>query len=212
MLLIGRECTIGESGPKSSTLGIRQGHHRLLRSPYFAQKPTILRSELIVLTVEVAAVTTLQFLGWIVIGFIGLEILSYALHRWVFHGLLWRIHRTHHGVRHGPFERNDLFSLAFSAASIVLLVRGLSDPIRSPEFGIGVGFTLYGVLYFIVHDLFTHRRYLTFRSRNFVLRFLKRAHLHHHRSQDKEGCEPFGLFLFRYREFAESGRSGVNND
>ena len=145
----------------------------------------------------------LQFFGWILAGFWGLELLSYALHRWVFHGMLWRIHRTHHVARHAPFELNDLFSVGFAAATIALLVVGLGDPLRSPAFGIGVGFTLYGALYFLIHDVFTHRRYLSFRSDNALLRRLKRAHLNHHHSSERLGQEPFGLFLFRYRDFPE---------
>jgi beta-carotene 3-hydroxylase len=146
----------------------------------------------------------LQFMGWVAFGFVGLEVLSYALHRWVFHGVLWRIHRTHHGVRHGSFELNDLFAIGFAAASIALIVVGLADPLRSPAFGVGVGFTLYGAVYFVVHDLFTHRRYLKFRSDNRLLRLLKRAHLKHHRSTSQDGSEPFGLFLVRRGDFKDS--------
>ena len=138
----------------------------------------------------------LQFVGWMLLGFWGLEVVSYALHRWLFHGLLWRVHRTHHVARHGPFELNDLFSVFFALASIGLLIAGLHDPLRSPAFGIGAGFTVYGLLYFMIHDLFTHRRYLPFDSRSPVLRLLKRAHLRHHHSAEKLGQEPFGLFLF----------------
>jgi beta-carotene 3-hydroxylase len=138
----------------------------------------------------------LQLLCWIFVGFWGLELLSYALHRWVFHGPLWGVHRTHHVARHGPFELNDLFSVFFAIASIGLLIAGLNDPLRSPAFGIGVGFTVYGLLYFVIHDFFTHRRYLPFQSRSPILRLLKQAHLRHHHSAEKAGQEPFGLFLF----------------
>lgn len=138
-----------------------------------------------------------------------MEIASYALHRWLFHGVLWRVHRTHHVARHGPFELNDLFSLFFAAASIALLIVGLSDPLHSPAFGIGVGFTAYGFLYFVIHDLFTHRRYLRFESKNPILRLLKRAHLRHHHSAEKLGQEPFGLFLFDPRIVGRRAQNSV---
>ena len=36
------------------------------------------------------------------VAFVAMEVLAYVLHRWVFHGPLWRIHRTHHDpARHG---------------------------------------------------------------------------------------------------------------
>jgi beta-carotene 3-hydroxylase len=142
-------------------------------------------------------VAVLQFLGWAIVGFWGLEVVSYALHRWVFHGVLWKIHRTHHVSRHSPFELNDLFSISFAAAAIALLIAGLDDPLRSPAFGIGVGFTIYGLLYFLIHDVLTHHRYFTVRSDNRLVQAIKRAHLRHHHSSERGGQEPFGLFLFR---------------
>jgi beta-carotene 3-hydroxylase len=150
----------------------------------------------------------LVFLGWTAVGFVGLELVSYALHRWVFHGALWRVHRTHHTARHGLFEWNDLFSLAFALGAIVLLIAGLGDPLGSVSFPIGLGITLYGLCYFVVHDLYTHRRYLPFSSNSRVLQVLKRAHLRHHQSAEKPGQEPFGLFLFAYSEFMQPPAKG----
>jgi beta-carotene 3-hydroxylase len=200
--VIGRDRAIGESGSTVHVDAVRRFHHRLLRSPYFAQKAAILPVILIINGEEVG-LAALQFVGWMFVGFWGLELLSYALHRWVFHGLLWRVHRTHHVARHGPFELNDLFSVFFAFASIGLLIAGLHDPFGSPAFGIGAGFTVYGVLYFLIHDLFTHRRYLPFQSRSPMLRLLKQAHLRHHHSAEKPGQEPFGLFLFDPRIVGE---------
>jgi beta-carotene 3-hydroxylase len=147
--------------------------------------------------------TLLVFSFWTAAGFVGLELVSYVLHRWVFHGLLWRVHRTHHTARHGLFEWNDLFSVAFASAAIALLILGLGDPLGSIAFPTGLGITLYGLCYFVVHDLYTHKRYLPFSSENRVLQVLKRAHLRHHQSAEKPGREPFGLFLFAYGKFIQ---------
>jgi beta-carotene 3-hydroxylase len=143
------------------------------------------------------------FTGWVVAAFIGMEIFSYVLHRWVFHGILWKIHLTHHTKRHGLFEANDFFSLFFTGLAIVLLAVGVFDPLGSPAFPLGLGMTIYGLLYFVVHDLMTHRRFFPMSAPAGWMDAVRRAHLAHHQSIDKEGREPFGLFLFPYRKYAE---------
>ncbi len=124
-----------------------------------------------------------------------MEIFSYFVHRFVFHGMLWRIHQTHHGARKFV-ELNDLFSIVFAVASISLMIFGNSD-----LFAIGLGIAIYGGIYFITHDLFTHRRFLPFNSTNKILLTIRSAHQRHHQSSEKLGIEPFGLFFFNYREF-----------
>lgn len=138
----------------------------------------------------------LIFILLTILGFIGLEVFSYIVHRWFFHGFLWQIHITHHTPRKGWFELNDLFSIIFGSTSIICLVSGnwLAIPI-------GLGIAIYGFVYFIAHDLFTHRRFIPFGSKNKILLTIRAAHQRHHQSSEKTGLEPFGLFLFNYREF-----------
>jgi beta-carotene 3-hydroxylase len=138
----------------------------------------------------------LQFIGLLILGFVGMEIFSYLVHRWLFHGLLWDVHVTHHTPRKGWFELNDLFSLIFAAVSIFFIVSG--SEILSP---IGWGVAVYGLVYFITHDLFTHRRFLPFGSKNKILLTIRAAHQRHHQSVEKIGLEPFGLFFFDYLKF-----------
>jgi beta-carotene 3-hydroxylase len=141
---------------------------------------------------------------FIIAGFVGMEIISYLVHRFVFHGLLWNIHRTHHEASHGHFELNDLFSLGFAAVAIVLVVLGSSDPLVDPRFGVGIGITVYGILYFIMHDLFTHRRFLPFSSESRIMLLIRSAHNRHHQTAEKDGHEPYGLFLFPYDRYKEA--------
>lgn len=138
----------------------------------------------------------MKFVGLTILGFVGMELLSYAVHRWLFHGVFWRIHKTHHVARKGAFEANDVFSLVFSFASIFLMISG-----NSAAFPIGLGVAIYGIVYFIAHDFFTHRRFLPFKSDNKILRTIRAAHQRHHQSAEKLGTEPFGLFLFNYKNF-----------
>ncbi len=143
----------------------------------------------------------MQFTLLTIFGFAGLEIFSYVVHRWLFHGILWRIHETHHAARKGKFELNDIFSLIFGAISVLLLVFAEKPLINSFAFPIGLGIAIYGVFYFIAHDLFTHRRFIKFGSDNKILLTIRKAHQRHHQTAEKQGIEPFGLFLFNFGKF-----------
>lgn len=149
----------------------------------------------------------LIFIGFVVMGFCGMEMVSYLVHRFIFHGILWDIHQTHHKPNHGLFELNDLFSLFFAGISIYLMLKGAATPFQSPAFSIGLGIALYGILYFVIHDIFAHKRFLAFKSNNRILRLIRYAHQRHHQSIEKEGQEPFGLFLFPYDKY-EKDKSG----
>lgn len=143
----------------------------------------------------------LQFICLLILGFVGLEIFSYIVHRWIFHGMLWRIHESHHVATKGIFELNDIFSVIFGGSSVLLLVFAEYPLIKSIAFPIGLGIAIYGVFYFIAHDLFTHRRFLKFSSDNKLLLTIRAAHQRHHQTADKIGIEPYGLFVFNFGRF-----------
>ncbi|HVE55288.1 MAG TPA: sterol desaturase family protein [Pyrinomonadaceae bacterium] len=143
----------------------------------------------------------MQFIALTILGFVGLELFSYFVHRWLFHGVLWRVHRTHHAARKGWFELNDLFSGIFASVSILLIIFAEIPLLDSSAFPIGLGIAIYGAVYFIAHDLFTHRRFLPFNSPNKLLLTVRAAHQKHHQTAEKQGIEPFGLFIFDYAKF-----------
>ncbi|HUF04617.1 MAG TPA: sterol desaturase family protein [Aridibacter sp.] len=147
----------------------------------------------------------MQFALLTFLGFAGVEAFSYIVHRWLFHGIFWKIHRTHHYPRKGAFEPNDLFSAGFGAISVLLIVFAEHPLAESFAFPVGLGIAIYGVLFFIVHDLFTHRRFLPFASRNGILLSIRGAHQSHHQTVEKDGQEPFGLFVYDYRRFSKGG-------
>lgn len=138
----------------------------------------------------------MKFIGLIIFGFVGMEIFSYLVHRFLFHGVLWRVHQTHHRPQKFSLELNDIFSLVFSLASIGLIFFG--NEFMQP---IGFGIAIYGLVYFITHDFFTHRRFLPFGSKNKFLLTIRAAHQRHHQSTEKPGLEPYGLFIFNFRKF-----------
>jgi beta-carotene 3-hydroxylase len=138
----------------------------------------------------------MRFIGFTIFGFAAMEIFSYLVHRFLFHGVFWRIHQTHHKPNKFYLELNDVFSIIFALASIGLIVSG-----NETAFPIGLGIAIYGFVYFIIHDFFTHRRFLPFGSQNKFLLTIRAAHQRHHQSIEKDGLEPFGLFLFDYKKF-----------
>lgn len=137
----------------------------------------------------------LIWIGWIIVGCVGMEGLSYGLHRFLFHGILWSIHKTHHETSQG-LELNDVFSLVFGLIAVILFQLGSEDRWHSPLYALGLGISLYGVIYFIAHDAYTHRRVFPFRSSHPWLRQIRKAHQRHHQSFEKQGQEPYGLFIF----------------
>jgi beta-carotene 3-hydroxylase len=122
-----------------------------------------------------------------------MEALSWAMHKYLFHGPLWFIHKTHHQQKHGWFEWNDIFSLLFAGLSLWLMWRGRST--LDYRFWIGAGISVYGIIYFIFHDWFIHNRFKAFKTDNRYLLNIRRAHKIHHKSPEKEPAEEFGLLL-----------------
>jgi beta-carotene 3-hydroxylase len=132
-----------------------------------------------------------------VLGLGGMEAASYAMHRYLFHGVLWRIHLTHHRPRRAVFELNDVFSLSFAGVAVGLLLAGGEAPLESWATGVGTGMSLFGVTYFLLHDLLAHGRFGVGRSwaarAPRVLARLALEHRKHHRSLEKPGLPPYGF-------------------
>jgi beta-carotene 3-hydroxylase len=131
---------------------------------------------------------------WILIGFVSMELFSWSIHKFIMHGPLWKIHKSHHVHTEGFFERNDLFTLLFASIAIVLIVVGLEQ--LDYRFWLGCGITLYGFSYFIFHDVLIHRRVKWLkRPKGKYLRAIAEAHKAHHRTNTKEDAVSFGLFM-----------------
>ncbi len=113
-------------------------------------------------------------------AFIGMEFWAAFVHRILYHGVFWSIHRTHHRPRRGPFEMNDIFVLAHALAAMAIVVAGVyfAVPLLT---AIGIGISLYGLLYALLHDGYVHARLpLQWLDRWSMFRALKEAHLYHH--------------------------------
>ncbi len=135
----------------------------------------------------------------------GMEAFSWFIHKYLFHGPLWFIHRSHHQQRSGWFEFNDVFSLFFAIISVYLMWMGRID--LDIKFWVGVGITVYGIIYFIFHDWFIHNRFKSFKTDNSYLLGIRRAHKIHHKSTEKSPAEEFGLLMASKKYFKQSTRS-----
>jgi beta-carotene 3-hydroxylase len=120
-----------------------------------------------------------------------MELVSYLAHRYIYHGIGWKLHKSHHEPRKGMFEWNDIFPMTFAAITMILLLYALAEPGRSELAAAGFGVMAYGLVYFFVHDLYIHRRARWLKLRIPFLQRLKQAHAIHHRY----GGEPYGLLI-----------------
>lgn len=146
----------------------------------------------------------IRFAVMALLCFVAMEFVSYLAHRFVYHGFAWFIHRSHHTPRTGMFELNDLFPALFATITTTLMIYALGDPGGQDLFAASVGITAYGVIYFIVHDLYVHRRMKRFPLKIRFLANVKRAHAVHHRF----GGEPYGLLLFSDPKKLAAGQTG----
>ena len=122
----------------------------------------------------------------------GMEYVAWFFHKYLMHGPLWFLHKSHHRPRKGWFELNDTFGLFFSSISIVLIYYGQDgNPFL---LGAGLGMVGYGVIYFLVHDVLVHKRVRhVFVPRSGYLRRIYQAHRMHHALETKHGAVSFGF-------------------
>ena len=124
--------------------------------------------------------------------FVAMEAVAWLAHKYLMHGWMWYFHEDHH--THGPgfFEKNDAFFLIFAVPSAYCFISGsIAGDFR---FWIGVGIALYGLAYFLIHDVFIHQRFQWFRrTENAYFMAIRKAHKVHHKHLSKEEGECFGM-------------------
>lgn len=130
------------------------------------------------------------------ITFICMEVITWCTHKYVMHGFLWYLHEDHHQPKYkNVFEKNDAFFVIFAIPSIALFYFGFT-PSLNYLFFIGLGILLYGIAYFLVHDVLIHQRFKWFKNvKNKYLLALRKAHKIHHKHLDKHDGECFGMLF-----------------
>lgn len=144
----------------------------------------------------------------------GMEFVAWFAHKYVMHGFLWNWHEDHHRPhfeKDGFWEKNDRFFLVFAVPSASCYILGTLLENYFFLFFIGVGISIYGLIYFLIHDVYIHQRFKWFRQLdNKYSRAILRAHGAHHAVQTKEDCESFGLLVVANKYFKK--RSSKNKD
>ena len=130
------------------------------------------------------------------LAFVLMEPFTYCAHRWVMHGLAKFLHESHHrnAARAVPalLEANDFFPVILAAGVNILLALGFNQPSLSALVPTCIGITAYGFAYFIVHDVYIHKRLRLFGNKKVaVLERLAAAHRLHHQFNS----EPYGMLL-----------------
>jgi beta-carotene 3-hydroxylase len=146
--------------------------------------------------------------GLIVLStFCFMEFMAWFTHKFVMHGFLWMLHKDHHVTEPGFFEKNDSFFLIFAIPSFLLLLFGAENGVDFKIF-IGLGILLYGICYFLVHDVFIHQRFKIFRNSNHpYFRAIRKAHKVHHKHLGREKGECFGMLLVPFKFWREALKS-----
>ncbi len=151
--------------------------------------------------------SVISSIGIVIATFMAMEFVAWFTHKYVMHGFLWILHQDHHVREEGFFEKNDSFFLIFAIPSLLLCYFGSINGFDF-KFWIGLGILLYGIAYFLVHDVFIHQRFKVFRNTKSVyLRALRKAHKMHHKHLVAENGECFGMLMVPFKYFMEAARS-----
>jgi beta-carotene 3-hydroxylase len=121
------------------------------------------------------------------------------------HGVLWVLHKDHHTPYKKTFEKNDLFFLIFAIPSATLMIYGILY--NDYRLFIGTGILMYGIAYFIVHDVIIHQRMeISFLKDNNYVKAIRKAHKIHHKNQNRKNGVNFGMLWVPPKYFKEAYR------
>jgi beta-carotene 3-hydroxylase len=136
-----------------------------------------------------------------------MEFMAWSTPRFVMHGFMWYFHEDHHVPHQKIFERNDVFFLIYAIPSWLCIMLGMMNA-SVVSVSIGFGILLYGIAYFLVHDVLIHRRFKWFdKTDNWYFRALRKAHKVHHKNQGKEEGQCFGMLWVPLRYFKEAKKA-----
>ena len=146
---------------------------------------------------------------WIGLGILfatsfGMVFMAWATHKFVMHGLMWYFHKDHHQEEPGFFERNDVFFLIYAIPSWLCIMLGLMNEVYFTVW-IGFGIALYGFTYFMIHDVYIHRRFKWLRDIDHPYFYaIRKAHKVHHKHLGKEHGECFGMLIVPGKYYREA--------
>ncbi len=140
-------------------------------------------------------------------AFFGMEFMAWATHKFLMHGTMWYFHRDHHQEEPGFFEKNDVFFLIYAIPSWLCIMLGMIFDHYVPVW-IGYGIALYGFTYFMIHDVYIHRRFKWLRDIDHpYFMAIRKAHKVHHKHTGKHFGECFGMLVVPRKYYIEAKRS-----
>jgi beta-carotene 3-hydroxylase len=136
--------------------------------------------------------------------FLTMEGITWCTHKYVMHGFGWFLHEDHHQPGYpNVFEKNDAFFVVFAVPSMLLFLFGTYTEYRFLFF-IGLGILLYGLAYFLIHDVLIHQRFKWFKNtNNWYFKALRKAHKIHHKNMGKGESQCFGMLYVPLKYFKE---------
>ena len=139
--------------------------------------------------------TVLFHIAIVIATFLFMEFMAWFTHKYVMHGLMWYFHYDHHNGRKGFFERNDVFFLIFAIPGWLFTMFGMMHGFDWKLY-VGIGIILYGLAYFLVHDVYIHQRFKWFKNSELpYFKAIRKAHRAHHSHINKEKGESFGMLI-----------------
>lgn len=140
-----------------------------------------------------------MLLAWFI-----MEFMAFATHKFLMHGGMWFFHKDHHQVEPGFFEKNDVFFLIYAIPSWLCIMLGMMTDHYVPVW-IGYGIALYGFTYFMIHDVYIHRRFKWLRDIDHpYFMAIRKAHKVHHKHLGKEHGECFGMLIVPRKYYIEA--------
>ena len=135
---------------------------------------------------------------------LGMEFVAWTAHKYLMHGWLWSWHEDHHKPwlkKESFFEKNDLFFVVFAIPSAICYMLGSLTSYKELLF-VGIGISIYGLIYFLIHDVYIHRRFTWFKQLDSKYsKAILKAHGAHHAKTTKEDGESFGLLIVNSKYF-----------
>ena len=139
---------------------------------------------LLAILIVIATVAAMEWVAW-------------SSHKYIMHGWGWGWHRDHHESHDNVLEKNDLYGVVGAVMAMSSFAIGsplvLGEAAWWPAIWIGVGITIYGVIYTLIHDGLVHQRYFRYVPKRGYFKRLVQAHKLHHATIGKEGGVSFGF-------------------
>lgn len=145
-------------------------------------------------------------LAIIIATFAVMEFVAWFTHKYIMHGILWVLHYDHHNQTKSFFQKNDSFFLIFAVPSWLFIMSGMMDGFDWKTW-VGFGILLYGIAYFLIHEVLIHRRLKKLRkllfegTKSSYFLTLQKAHHAHHAKLDKHGGVSFGMLIVPRKYF-----------